>query len=148
MAPVFSFSFCYYFNFVKGRLQVIFLAEIIMKLGISFLKQGLKAAFFLVWIGLKKLSWYACKIMPLIDYVCLWKAFTSSIKLQIAQVKRLHSLLSIKDSAANIPKNLEARRRLEFFTNSLFMEMPTARPVREMLSFRWRTFTLCFLILF
>ncbi|XP_068639698.1 callose synthase 9 isoform X2 [Aristolochia californica] len=52
-----------------------------------------------------------------------------------AQVKRLHSLLSIKDSAANIPKNLEARRRLEFFTNSLFMEMPAAKPVREMLSF-------------
>ncbi|OVA03159.1 Glycosyl transferase [Macleaya cordata] len=52
-----------------------------------------------------------------------------------AQVKRLHSLLTIKESAANIPKNLEARRRLEFFTNSLFMEMPAAKPVREMLSF-------------
>ncbi|TMX01901.1 hypothetical protein EJD97_023188, partial [Solanum chilense] len=50
-------------------------------------------------------------------------------------VKRLYSLLTIKESAANIPKNLEARRRLEFFTNSLFMEMPVARPVREMLSF-------------
>ncbi|GFZ18220.1 glucan synthase-like 10 [Actinidia rufa] len=52
-----------------------------------------------------------------------------------AQVKRLYSLLTIKDSAANIPRNLEARRRLEFFTNSLFMNMPRARPVREMLSF-------------
>ncbi|KAM7273838.1 hypothetical protein ACFE04_028502 [Oxalis oulophora] len=52
-----------------------------------------------------------------------------------AQVKRLYSLLTIKDSAANIPKNLEARRRLEFFTNSIFMEMPPAKPVREMLSF-------------
>ncbi|XP_047320074.1 callose synthase 9-like [Impatiens glandulifera] len=52
-----------------------------------------------------------------------------------AQVKRLYSLLSIKDSAANIPRNLEARRRLEFFTNSLFMDMPIAKPVREMLSF-------------
>ncbi|KAF3452614.1 hypothetical protein FNV43_RR03047 [Rhamnella rubrinervis] len=52
-----------------------------------------------------------------------------------ALVKRLHSLLTIKDSASNIPKNLEARRRLEFFTNSLFMEMPVAKPVREMLSF-------------
>ncbi|XP_043693425.1 callose synthase 9 [Telopea speciosissima] len=51
------------------------------------------------------------------------------------RVKRLHSLLTIKESAANIPKNLEARRRLEFFTNSLFMEMPAAKPVREMLSF-------------
>ncbi|BFG33465.1 hypothetical protein CerSpe_197390 [Prunus speciosa] len=52
-----------------------------------------------------------------------------------AQVKRLHSLLTIKDSAANIPKNLEAGRRLQFFTNSLFMEMPEPKPVREMLSF-------------
>ncbi|KAK9154596.1 hypothetical protein Sjap_002076 [Stephania japonica] len=52
-----------------------------------------------------------------------------------SQVKRLHSLLTIKDSAANIPQNLEAGRRLEFFTNSLFMEMPLAKPVREMLSF-------------
>ncbi|KAM2691324.1 hypothetical protein EV2_005739 [Malus domestica] len=52
-----------------------------------------------------------------------------------SQVKRLYSLLTIKDSAANVPNNLEARRRLEFFTNSLFMEMPAAKPVREMLSF-------------
>uniref|UniRef100_A0A1D1Z005 1,3-beta-glucan synthase n=1 Tax=Anthurium amnicola TaxID=1678845 RepID=A0A1D1Z005_9ARAE len=52
-----------------------------------------------------------------------------------AQVRRLHSLLTIKESAAHIPKNLEARRRLKFFTNSLFMQMPTAKPVREMLSF-------------
>lgn len=51
------------------------------------------------------------------------------------QIRRLYSLLTIKDSAANIPKNLEARRRLEFFTNSLFMEMPISKPVREMLSF-------------
>ncbi|XP_020203976.1 callose synthase 9 [Cajanus cajan] len=51
------------------------------------------------------------------------------------QVKRLYSLLTIKESASSIPKNLEARRRLEFFTNSLFMKMPRAKPVREMLSF-------------
>ncbi|KAM0926655.1 hypothetical protein ACQ4PT_003651 [Festuca glaucescens] len=50
-------------------------------------------------------------------------------------IKRLHSLLTIKESAANVPKNLEACRRLEFFTNSLFMRMPLARPVSEMLSF-------------
>ncbi|KAK6802367.1 hypothetical protein RDI58_000147 [Solanum bulbocastanum] len=50
-------------------------------------------------------------------------------------IKRLYSLLTIKESAANIPKNLEARRRLEFFTNSLFMVMSVARPVRKMLSF-------------
>ncbi|GAB4860529.1 Callose synthase 10 [Ancistrocladus abbreviatus] len=51
------------------------------------------------------------------------------------QVKRLHLLLTVKDSAANIPKNLEARRRLEFFTNSLFMDMPSAKPVCEMMPF-------------
>ncbi|KAG5537089.1 hypothetical protein RHGRI_024510 [Rhododendron griersonianum] len=51
------------------------------------------------------------------------------------QVKRLHLLLTVKDSAVNIPKNLEARRRLEFFTNSLFMDMPTAKPVSEMMPF-------------
>lgn len=50
-------------------------------------------------------------------------------------VKRLHLLLTVKDSSANIPKNLEARRRLEFFTNSLFMDMPSAKPVSEMMPF-------------
>lgn len=50
-------------------------------------------------------------------------------------MKRLHLLLTVKDSAVNIPKNLEARRRLEFFTNSLFMDMPTAKPVSEMMPF-------------
>ncbi|TYJ98465.1 callose synthase 10 [Cucumis melo var. makuwa] len=50
-------------------------------------------------------------------------------------VKRLHLLLTVKDSAANIPKNLEARRRLQFFTNSLFMDMPSAKPVSEMVPF-------------
>lgn len=50
-------------------------------------------------------------------------------------VKRLHLLLTVKESSANIPKNLEARRRLEFFTNSLFMDMPPAKPVSEMMPF-------------
>ncbi|KAJ4773866.1 glucan synthase-like 10 [Rhynchospora pubera] len=53
----------------------------------------------------------------------------------IEMIKRLHSLLTIKESAASVPKNLEARRRLQFFTNSLFMHMPLAKPVSEMLSF-------------
>lgn len=56
--------------------------------------------------------------------------------LQKELVKRLHLLLTVKESAENIPKNLEARRRLEFFTNSLFMDMPPAKPVYEMLPFR------------
>lgn len=50
-------------------------------------------------------------------------------------IKRLHSLLTIKESAATIPKNLEARRRLEFFTNSLFMNMPKPPTVGTMKSF-------------
>ncbi|KAL5066658.1 hypothetical protein RYX36_017545 [Vicia faba] len=51
------------------------------------------------------------------------------------QVKRLYSLMTIKDSASSVPRNLEARRRLEFFANSLFMKMPRAKPVQQMLSF-------------
>ncbi|KAL9235580.1 hypothetical protein vseg_010326 [Gypsophila vaccaria] len=50
-------------------------------------------------------------------------------------LKRLHLLLTVKDAASNIPKNLEAKRRLEFFTNSLFMDIPPAKPVCEMLPF-------------
>ncbi|CAM6097655.1 unnamed protein product [Calypogeia fissa] len=50
-------------------------------------------------------------------------------------VTRLNLLLTIKESSANIPHNLEARSRLEFFTNSLFMHMPVAPPVWKMLSF-------------
>ncbi|KAJ4775037.1 GLUCAN SYNTHASE-LIKE 8 family protein [Rhynchospora pubera] len=50
-------------------------------------------------------------------------------------IKRLHLLLTKKESAANIPKNLEARRRLQFFTNSLFMDMPIAKSVSEMMPF-------------
>lgn len=68
-------------------------------------------------------------------------------------MKRLHLLLTVKDSAANVPKNLEARRRLEFFSNSLFMDMPSAKPVSEMLPFRYmnvNTYTLqwCFFAFF
>lgn len=60
---------------------------------------------------------------------------------------RLHNILKVhtfKDevdgkqktyNTESIPKNLEARRRLEFFTNSLFMHMPEAKPVSKMFSF-------------
>ncbi|XP_010241338.1 PREDICTED: putative callose synthase 6 [Nelumbo nucifera] len=51
------------------------------------------------------------------------------------KVVRLHLLLTVKESAINVPTNLEARRRITFFTNSLFMKMPSAPKVREMLSF-------------
>ncbi|KAI3881502.1 hypothetical protein MKX03_035580 [Papaver bracteatum] len=51
------------------------------------------------------------------------------------KVVRLHLLLTVKESAINVPMNLEARRRITFFTNSLFMSMPSAPKVRNMLSF-------------
>lgn len=57
---------------------------------------------------------------------------------------RLHLLLTVKESAINVPMNLEARRRITFFANSLYMRMPNAPVVRNMLSFRsviFRSFT-------
>ncbi|KAF6143679.1 hypothetical protein GIB67_021689 [Kingdonia uniflora] len=42
------------------------------------------------------------------------------------QIKRLYLLLTVKESAIDVPTNLEARRRIAFFTNSLFMNMPRA----------------------
>ncbi|MCH1922918.1 hypothetical protein L9G15_26255, partial [Shewanella sp. A3A] len=53
----------------------------------------------------------------------------------IEKIKRLELLLTVKESAMDVPSNLEARRRLTFFTNSLFMDMPDAPKVRNMLSF-------------
>ncbi|GLT26327.1 hypothetical protein SLA2020_014050 [Shorea laevis] len=40
-----------------------------------------------------------------------------------------------KESTINVPTNLEARRRITFFANSLFMNMPSAPKVHYMLSF-------------
>ncbi|KAI3711097.1 hypothetical protein L2E82_40935 [Cichorium intybus] len=51
------------------------------------------------------------------------------------KVVRLHLLLTVKESAINVPTNLEARRRVTFFTNSLYMKMPNAPKVHNMLSF-------------
>ncbi|CAM8969696.1 unnamed protein product [Rhodiola kirilowii] len=51
------------------------------------------------------------------------------------KIRRLHLLLTVKESAMDVPSNLEARRRITFFSNSLFMEMPIAPKVRNMLSF-------------
>ncbi|KAJ8432608.1 LOW QUALITY PROTEIN: hypothetical protein Cgig2_032889 [Carnegiea gigantea] len=53
----------------------------------------------------------------------------------VEQIRRLHLLLTVKESAIDVPTNLEARRRISFFTNSLFMDMPRAPKVRKMLSF-------------
>ncbi|KAI3444935.1 hypothetical protein Pfo_001600 [Paulownia fortunei] len=51
------------------------------------------------------------------------------------KIRRLHLLLTVKESAMDVPSNLEARRRISFFSNSLFMDMPSAPKVRNMLSF-------------
>ncbi|KAJ7552358.1 hypothetical protein O6H91_06G052300 [Diphasiastrum complanatum] len=51
------------------------------------------------------------------------------------QIKRLNLLWKEKESAMDVPSNLEASRRIAFFTNSLFMDMPRAPAVKDMLSF-------------
>lgn len=51
------------------------------------------------------------------------------------QLRRLHTILSSRDSMHNVPKNLEARRRVAFFSNSLFMNMPRAPQVEKMMAF-------------
>ncbi|THG19974.1 hypothetical protein TEA_029319 [Camellia sinensis var. sinensis] len=60
---------------------------------------------------------------------------TDDIEAFNERIKRLHLLLTVKESAMDVPSNLEARRRLSFFSNSLFMDMPAAPKVRNMLSF-------------
>lgn len=64
----------------------------------------------------------------------------------LSQVKRLFLLLTIKDKAMDIPADLEARRRISFFATSLFMDMPSAPTVRNMLSFRYLCAALHFLM--
>ncbi|KAK8663998.1 hypothetical protein V6N13_083803 [Hibiscus sabdariffa] len=49
--------------------------------------------------------------------------------------QKLYFLLTFKESAADVPRNSEARRRITFFANSLFMNMPTAPKVGDMRSF-------------
>uniref|UniRef100_A0A6N2KW70 1,3-beta-glucan synthase n=1 Tax=Salix viminalis TaxID=40686 RepID=A0A6N2KW70_SALVM len=51
------------------------------------------------------------------------------------QIRRIHLLLTVNESSSDVPTNLEARRRISFFTNSLFMDMPRPPRVRKMLSF-------------
>ncbi len=113
--------------------------------GTFWLEQEMRGASFLRLNGLRTLKLYTFLEAPIFlifmtSFTILF-AFTQTISSclwsQKEQVKRLHLLLTVKDSAANVPKNLEARRRLEFFTNSLFMDMPSAKPVSEMMPFRY-----------
>ncbi|XP_027339849.1 callose synthase 7 [Abrus precatorius] len=67
-------------------------------------------------------------------FVSIDTSFTHNKEVR-EKVIRLHLLLTVKESAINVPQNLEARRRITFFANSLFMNMPKAPKVRDMLSF-------------
>ncbi|KAJ0446625.1 putative 1,3-beta-glucan synthase [Helianthus annuus] len=51
------------------------------------------------------------------------------------QTRRLHTILTSRDSMNNIPVNIEARRRIAFFSNSLFMNIPHAPQVEKMMAF-------------
>lgn len=44
-------------------------------------------------------------------------------------LKRLHTTLSTKEPLLYVPKGIEAKRRISFFSNSLFMTMPRAPQV-------------------
>ncbi|KAF8090828.1 hypothetical protein N665_0465s0009 [Sinapis alba] len=50
-------------------------------------------------------------------------------------IRRLHLLLKHKDPAIDVPSNLEAQRRLTYFSSSFLMEMPNAPRIENMLSF-------------
>eukprot|EP00898_Chlorokybus_atmophyticus_P000956 jgi/Chlat1/1861/Chrsp141S02179 len=53
----------------------------------------------------------------------------------MAQAKRLKLLLTLSNAHRGTLHSEEAKRRLKFFTNSMFMKMPKAPPTRSMLSF-------------
>ncbi|KAG1359509.1 putative Callose synthase 3 [Cocos nucifera] len=81
-------------------------------------------------------------ITPLDELVAQLFAEPGAIKFPLPEseawtekIKRLHLLLTVKESAMDVPTNLDARRRISFFANSLFMNMPNAPKVRNMLSF-------------
>ncbi|KAI6703749.1 hypothetical protein NL676_012885 [Syzygium grande] len=50
-------------------------------------------------------------------------------------LRRVHTILTSRDSMHNVPVNLEARRRIAFFSNPLFMNMPLAPYVEKMMAF-------------
>ncbi|KAK3013532.1 hypothetical protein RJ639_008355 [Escallonia herrerae] len=52
------------------------------------------------------------------------------------QIKRFVLLLYVKDTALDIPSNLEARRRISFFATSLFMDLPCAPKVCDHVIFQ------------
>ncbi|KAJ0407828.1 hypothetical protein P43SY_008289 [Pythium insidiosum] len=61
------------------------------------------------------------------------KSTESSIKFQRALYKVIDALLTVDNFDAE-PRSDEGRRRLRFFANSLFMDMPEAKPIRKIRS--------------
>lgn len=59
-------------------------------------------------------------------------------KTTLSILEKLHGLLGIDRNDAE-PHSVEARRRLAFFANSLFMDMPRAPPVGDMMSWSCMT---------
>lgn len=59
-------------------------------------------------------------------------------KVALSILEKLHGLLDIDRNSAE-PTSVEARRRLAFFANSLFMDMPRAPPVWDMPSWSCMT---------
>ncbi|CAM9413645.1 unnamed protein product, partial [Sphacelaria rigidula] len=59
-------------------------------------------------------------------------------KLTLMILEKLHGLLGLDPRSAE-PSSVEARRRLAFFTNSLFMDMPRPPPVTDMMSWSCMT---------
>lgn len=51
------------------------------------------------------------------------------------KIKRFHLLLTVKDTAMDMPANIDARRRISFFATSLFTDMPDAPKVHNMIPF-------------
>ncbi|KAK7272638.1 hypothetical protein RJT34_29359 [Clitoria ternatea] len=51
------------------------------------------------------------------------------------KIKRFLLLLTVKDTAMDVPANIDARRRVSFFATSLFTDMPDAPKVHNMLPF-------------
>ncbi|TVU11853.1 hypothetical protein EJB05_45462 [Eragrostis curvula] len=53
----------------------------------------------------------------------------------IEQIKRMCGMLTVNESAIDVPANPDAQRRLIFFAKSLFMVIPAAPQVRHMMAF-------------
>ena len=91
--------------------------------------------------SLKNDTWRE-KVIPFEQLIvnCIFyidRSSTLSLGIVCSQCVRLQLLLTTKESAIYVPTNLEARRRITFFANSLFMKMPRAPPIRSMMSFRY-----------